>query len=84
MVEYFLGNPSGTVGDFLRRQVPPKPYDAEVEYLESTGTQYIDTGIVPFFGTQYNCTFKQNDISKGNAVYAVASDDFSNPARRGN
>ena len=24
---------------------PPLPYDAEVEYLESTGTQYIDTGI---------------------------------------
>lgn len=23
------------------------PYDAEVEYLESTGTQWIDTGIVP-------------------------------------
>jgi hypothetical protein len=23
-----------------------KPYDAEVEYLESNGTQYIDTGIV--------------------------------------
>lgn len=23
------------------------PYDAEVEYLESTGTQYINTGIVP-------------------------------------
>ena len=22
------------------------PYDAEVEYLESTGTQWIDTGIV--------------------------------------
>jgi hypothetical protein len=22
-----------------------KPYDAEIEYLESTGTQYIDTGI---------------------------------------
>ena len=26
---------------------PVKPYDAEVEYLESTGTQRIDTGIVP-------------------------------------
>ena len=25
----------------------PLPYDAEVEYLESTGTQYIDTGITP-------------------------------------
>lgn len=24
----------------------PLPYDAEVEYLESTGTQYIDTGVV--------------------------------------
>lgn len=23
------------------------PYDAQVEYLESSGTQYIDTGIVP-------------------------------------
>ena len=26
---------------------PPLPYDAEVEYLESTGTQYIDTGFIP-------------------------------------
>ena len=25
---------------------PPLPYDAEVEYLESTGTQYIDTGVI--------------------------------------
>lgn len=25
--------------------IPPKPYDAEIEYLESTGTQYIDTGV---------------------------------------
>lgn len=24
-----------------------KPYDAEVEYLESTGTQWIDTGVIP-------------------------------------
>ena len=24
-----------------------KPYDAEIEYLESTGTQWIDTGIIP-------------------------------------
>lgn len=24
-----------------------KPYDAEIEYLESTGTQYVDTGISP-------------------------------------
>ena len=33
---------------FFERRVaptPPLPYDAEVEYLESTGTQWIDTGI---------------------------------------
>lgn len=24
----------------------PNPYDAEIEYLESTGTQYIDTGVL--------------------------------------
>ena len=24
---------------------PPFPYDAEVEYLETTGTQYVDTGV---------------------------------------
>lgn len=29
-----------------------KPYDAEVEYLESTGTQYIDTGAT-WFGDDY-------------------------------
>lgn len=27
------------------RRGPAVPYDAEVEYLESTGTQYIDTGV---------------------------------------
>ena len=28
------------------RTAPPLPYDAEVEYLQSSGTQYIDTGIL--------------------------------------
>ena len=28
-----------------RKMMKPLPYDAEVEYLESTGTQWIDTGI---------------------------------------
>jgi len=30
------------------------PYDAEVEYLESTGTQYIDTGINPQSSTTWS------------------------------
>ena len=29
-----------------RKMMKPLPYDAEVEYLESTGTQWIDTGKV--------------------------------------
>lgn len=29
----------------LAPQGAPLPYDAEVEYLESTGTQYVDTGV---------------------------------------
>ena len=33
-------------GAFLAARRKPKlPYDAEVEYLESTGTQWIDTGV---------------------------------------
>lgn len=28
---------------------PVLPYDAEIEYLESTGTQWIDTGVIPQF-----------------------------------
>lgn len=32
----------GNTGAFLTGKLP---YDAEVEYLESTGTQWIDTGV---------------------------------------
>jgi len=36
------------MSDFRRRTViAKKPYDAEIEYLETTGTQWIDTLIVP-------------------------------------
>lgn len=34
---------------------PPLPYDAEVEYLESTGTQWIDTSIVAREGLLVEC-----------------------------
>ncbi len=43
------------------------PYDAEVEYLESTGTQYIDTGLVT--STDKVCNF---DL-KGAFVSSAAS-----------
>ena len=36
-----------SINDAMEEPEPVLPYDAEIEYIESTGTQYIDTGIVP-------------------------------------
>jgi len=35
------------IGDNLIWEKESLPYDAEIEYLQSSGTQYIDTGIIP-------------------------------------
>ena len=32
------------------------PYDTDVEYIESTGTQYIDTGVIPDINTKISVT----------------------------
>ena len=37
----------------------PDTYDAEVEYLESTGTQWIDTGHVPTINTKVDISFQK-------------------------
>ena len=46
---------------------PPLPYDAEVEYLESTGTQYIDLGITAEATDviQLDMQFTETPSSKG-------------------
>lgn len=36
----------------------PVPYDAEIEYLQSTGTQVIDSGIVGNLDTEIEISFK--------------------------
>jgi len=38
------------------------PYDAEIEYLESSGTQYIDTGILPDKNTSIEIDLELNQI----------------------
>ena len=40
----------------------PLPYDAEVEYLESTGTQYIKTDIIPAIGYTYKMMFRSTGV----------------------
>lgn len=43
------------------------PYDAEVEYLESSGTQWINTGIKPTNTLSFSCTFDNpNNSGAGN------------------
>lgn len=42
---------------------PPLPYDAEVEYLESTGTQYINTGIPGGPDLLFTCRFKRSNVT---------------------
>ena len=47
------------------------PYDAEIEYLESTGTQYINTGIIANPGEisfEVDCTIENES---GSSVYTV-------------
>ena len=42
------------------------PYDAEVDYLESTGTQWIDTGIVPTNSHGFSISCALNGASATN------------------
>lgn len=47
------------------------PYDAEVEYIESTGTQWIDTGILPTPTTRIDLDF----VPQNNGVRLFGADD---------
>lgn len=59
-----------------------KPYYCEVEYLESTGTQYIDTGIDYFADFEVGVKLRQSVANKvlGNgAFYCMQRYNASNP-----
>ena len=62
------------VGNSLMWQSGP-PYDAEIEYLESTGTQYIETGIIPNYQTKVQFKF-MNLARTGDVIigYDVGND----------
>lgn len=51
------------------------PYDAEVEYLESTGTQWIDTGVAGVGGLHITCSFMPlYPVATANQDYFGGSD----------
>lgn len=63
-----------------RRRVMGKklPYDAEIEYLESTGTQWIDTGINgnSIYGVEL--TFiSANSVGAFDSILSCVPDDFT-------
>ena len=47
------------------------PYDAEVEYLESTGKEWIDTGVIPVVGYTYNIRFQSTGIVEHGYLFGV-------------
>lgn len=64
------------------------PYDAEVEYLESTGTQYIDTGYVMKSLTKYKIDFSCTSSSSASkmlfGMYSLRSADGTIRAQKDN
>ena len=62
------------------RRTPPLPYDAEVEYLESTGTQYIDTGINLRSALHFALTIVvARSVSENSMIMGAYKDDSSRP-----
>ena len=53
------------------RRGPALPYDSEVEYLESTGTQYIDTGVNAKQSLKVRVVFETNSTTTSYFVYGV-------------
>lgn len=75
---YVMSFRQGARQFFERRgaPTPPLPYDAEVEYLESTGTQWIDTLQKANNSTSVDCRVAWHDVSGYDKV-AFAADNGS-------
>ena len=57
----------------------PLPYDAQIEYLQSSGTQYIDTGIYGANDLDFEISFKGSNRDN---FYGVMGDRYSSSSRR--
>lgn len=51
----------------------PLPYDAEIEYLESTGTQYIDLGITMSKDFSMTLVFESTSSKDANIILSAAT-----------
>jgi hypothetical protein len=56
------------------------PYDAEVEYLESTGTQYINTGLNLRSAVSFACSFAlSRSVTDNSMIMGAYKDDSTTP-----
>ena len=53
----------------------PKPYDAVVDYVESTGTQYIDMGFKPMQNHKFVIKFAYTDTTTGGIPFGYGAKD---------
>ena len=66
---------NAAAGIFLAARRKPKlPYDEEVEYLESTGTQWIDTGIIALADDSYDLDFWMDNLNNSQTLFGAAND----------
>ncbi len=69
-------------GNVVITAVADTLYDAEVEYLQSNGNQYIDTGILPSKTLSFKCKFSTTSVASpgyGNVFgcrYASSQDEY--------
>lgn len=70
-IDWTCDDPKATVFAVQRKRKKPAgiPYDAEVEYLQSSGTQYIDTGVYSSGGmVRYELDFRPSSVKQQNGV----------------
>lgn len=70
------------VSELMRRRMlmaESLPYDAEIEYLRATGTQYIDVGFKGDMDLDFSVTFK---VDVDNVFYGVLGDRQATNSRR--
>ena len=69
-------------GNFLYGEKPTAPYKTELEYLEGTGTQYIDTGKYAPLNTDIEVKFQLNattqSASNNGAIFGGRNNTTSN------
>ena len=72
------GEPDQLAAGFINSRAVPLPFDAEVEFLESTGTQWIDTGVKPSEDLAVYITFSYQQIANNVSAFGSRSNSTAN------